>query len=431
MPHLLLISLAAILVWSLIAHRFERWGVAGPAGLLLLGAATAAFDIPEFGAVLDSHIAEKAVEIILAILLFVDATEVRGGVFGKEGKVIARLVLIALPLSLVLAFIGGALLLPEANLIVLVVIACVIMPTDFAPAARLLRGRNMSARTRQILNVESGYNDGVVSPVFGMALALAVFWSAIMKNPPSQITEDTVKRPVLDFLEAFINAVPATLIAIAIGMALGCGVGYLVRVVRRREIANAAGARYVMLLLPLVTYGVATLPVFMANGFVAAFVAGVGYRLTRVHSKEASAIDHGELMLVEEIGVLTSNFVWFMLGGAMIVVFASGLDWSTDWRIIVLALLALTLIRMLPVYLSLMGSNVERRERVLIGALGPRGTATIVFGLLAYNALPEDDGALVLTVMVVTVVGSIMLHGVVAPLALRGRRPHDDALSAR
>ncbi|MGO1506550.1 MAG: cation:proton antiporter domain-containing protein, partial [Microbacterium sp.] len=150
-------------------------------------------------------------------------------------------------------------------------------------------------------------------------------------------------------------------------------------------------------------------------GFVAAFVAGVGYRLTRVRSAEESGIDHSELLLVDEVGVLAANFVWFMLGGAVLLVFASGIDWG----VVLLALLALTLIRMLPVYASLMGSSVLRRDRVLIGSLGPRGTASIVFGLLAYNALPDHEGTIVLSVMVVTVMGSILLHGLIAPLVLR------------
>lgn len=417
MTSLVLISLAAILVWSLIAHRFERWGVAGPAALLVLGAITVAWDVEAFSAVIDSEFAEKTVEIILAVLLFVDATEVRGGVFGREGKVIARLVLIALPLSLALALISGMLVLPDTGLLVLAVIACVIMPTDFAPAARLLRGGGLSARARQILNVESGYNDGVISPVFGMSLALAVFWSTISRTPESELTERQVEEPLIEFLLAFAGAVPATVIAILIGIALGCGIGWTVRISRRRDIASAVGARYVMLLLPLIAYGVATLPVFAANGFVAAFVAGIGYRLTRVRSTQAKGIDHTELLLVDEVGVLAANFVWFMLGGSVIVVFAAGID----WRIVLLAALALTLIRMLPVYLSLMGSSVTRVDRVLIGALGPRGTATIVFGLLAYNALPDDEGTTVLSVMVITVVGSILLHGVAAPLLMRRR----------
>ena len=51
------------------------------------------------------------------------------------------------------------------------------------------------------------------------------------------------------------------------------------------------------------------------------------------------------------------------------------------------------------------------------------GTATIVFGLLAFNRLPEPEAYDVLAVMVFTVVGSIVLHGLIAPqLAARGRR---------
>ena len=98
----------------------------------------------------------------------------RGGVFGGEGRTIARLVLIALPLSLLAVVVSGIWILPNLNVFVLLVIACVVMPTDFAPAAALLRSPRIPPRIRQILNVESGYNDGLVSPVFAMALAAAV-----------------------------------------------------------------------------------------------------------------------------------------------------------------------------------------------------------------------------------------------------------------
>lgn len=421
MPHLVLVGLAAILLWSLISHRFERWGVAGPIGLVMLGAVTVVWDVESFSTAIDSTISEKIVEIILAVLLFADATEVKGGIFGREGKVIARLVLIALPLSIALTVTAGALLAPDAGLLLLFVVACVILPTDFAPAASLLRNRHVPARLRQILNVESGYNDGLISPVFGMSLALAVIWSTIERTPASELTDDSFDGPAEQFLSAFVNAVPATVIAIVIGIVLGAGIGYLVRIARQRLIADALGARYVMLMLPLIAYGVASIPVFNANGFVAAFVAGLGYRLTRTGGHHAEGIEHSELHLVEEVGTLAANFVWFVLGGAMLVVIASGIDW---WML-VLAVLALTLLRMVPVYLSLMRSSVGRGDRLLIGALGPRGTASIVFGLLAYNALPEDEGVVVLTIMVATVVGSILLHGVAAPLLLKRRRTEE------
>ncbi|MDQ0642364.1 cation:proton antiporter domain-containing protein [Microbacterium murale] len=422
MPNLVLVGLIAILLWALVSHRFERWGVAGPIGLLLLGAVTVVWDVDAFSTAIDSPISEKIVEVILAILLFADATEVKGGIFGREGKVIARLVLIALPLSIVLTVLAGVLLIPDASVLVLLVVACVILPIDFAPAASLLRNRRVPARLRQILNVESGYNDGLVSPVFGMSLALAVIWSTIVNTPASDLTEDKLDGPMAQFFAAFVNAVPATVIAVVIGIVLGAGIGHLVRIVRARSIADALGARYVMLILPLIAYGVASIPVFSANGFVAAFVAGIGYRLTRTRGHRSDGIDHSELLLVEEVGVLAANFIWFVLGGAMLVVVTSGIDW---WMLL-LAVLALTLLRIVPVYLSLVRSSVGRGDRLLIGALGPRGTASIVFGLLAYNALPEDDGVIVLTIMVATVVGSILLHGLAAPLLLNRRRLEEE-----
>lgn len=426
MSPLVLMGLAAVLVWSLVSHRFERWGVAGPAVLLLLGAATTVWDLPSYGAAIDSPITEKVVEIILAVLLFADATEVRGGIFGGEGRITARLVLIALPLSLLLAMVASLLLIPE-SIFVVGVIACVVIPTDFAPAAQLLRTRLVPERIRQIVNVESGYNDGLVSPLFGMALPIAVVLSGGLHVDGDTVTS-TLSDKDLDgyaekFLEAFAHALPATLFAVAIGVVLGGLVGTLMRIVRDRGIASESGARYAMLLLPLIAYGIAAIPFIEANGFVAAFVAGLIYRVARTRGMEVRTVPHAELLLVEEVGTLTANFVWYILGGAALLAFTS----SFDWRVLALALLSLTVFRMAPVYLSLMRSSIGRRDRVLIGALGPRGTASIVFGLLAYNALPTDsEGAdIVLLVTVVTVVGSVLLHGVLTPLVLArtGRQP--------
>ncbi|PRB06443.1 cation:proton antiporter [Microbacterium sp. MYb64] len=420
MPPFVLIGLAAVMLWSVVSHRFERWGVAGPAMLLVLGAATTVWNIDAYGAAIDSPATEKVVEIILAILLFSDATEVRGGIFGGEGRVTARLVLIALPLSLILTAIASGWLMPESFAVV-GLIACVIMPTDFAPATRLLRSKLLPERIRAILNVESGYNDGLVSPIFGMALPIAVVLSPIVRqfiatgSDTLTIDDEDFGHNFDKFLEAFLNAVPATAVAVAIGVVLGGLVGLALRAARRRGIADEGGARFAMVLLPLIAYGIATIHDLEANGFVAAFVAGLIYRVTRTRGMEERVIPHAELLLVEEVGTLTANFVWFMLGGAALIVFTT----PFDWQVLVLVLLALTVLRLGPVYLSLLRSTVSRADRVKIGLLGPRGTATIVFGLLAYNALPDEDGNLVLTIMVVTVVGSILLHGVAAPFALR------------
>lgn len=419
MPIVILIGLAAVALWSLVAHRFERVGIAGPAALAALGAVVVVADVPAFTEAIDSDVAQHVVELILAVLLFVDACEVRGGLFGGEGRSLARLVLIALPLSLALVVVVGAWLLPETGIFVLIVIACIVMPTDFAPATALLRSERLPARIRRILNVESGYNDGLVSPVFGMSLAIAVALPTLIRivdtGSDAGIDEKQLEDNIADFIEAFFGAVPATLIAILVGLLLGGAFGLLTRWASRRGWADTTGIRFVTLLTPLLAYGIATLHGLGANGFVAAFVAGVIYRVARTRRTELRAVPHEELLLVEEASTVAAGFVWFILGGMTTAVIVDGID----WRLLLLALLALTAFRAVPVYLSMLGSPIAWRDRTAIGLLGPRGTASIVFGLLAFNRLPEADSGDVLGVTVLTVVGSILLHGVLAPLVLR------------
>jgi len=428
-PVIILVGFAAVVLWSLVARRFERTGIAGPAALAALGAIVVLVDVPAFTAAIDSDIAERVVELILAVLLFVDACEVRGGLFGGEGRSLVRLVLIALPLSLALVVAVGVWLLPTTGIFVLVVIACIVMPIDFAPATALLRSQLIPARVRRILNVEGGYNDGLISPVFGMSLAVAVALPALIRivdtGNEAGMDGKHLEKNIADFLQAFLGAVPATVLAIVVGLVLGGALGFLTRWASRRGWADATGIRFVTLLAPLLAFGVATLHDIGANGFVVAFVAGVVFRVARTRKTGLRSVPHEELLLVEEASTVAANFVWFILGGMTTAVIVDGID----WRLLVIALLALTIFRALPVFLAMLGSPLGWRERAFLGLLGPRGTTSIVFGLLAFNQLPENDSGDVLGVTVLTVVGSILLHGVAAPFALRrladgdGRRP--------
>ena len=276
--------------------------------------------------------------------------------------------------------------------------------------------------------MQSGYNDGLVSPVFAMALAAAVALPALLAaadggtistDALSPDAQAQLEENLTEFAVAFFGAVPATLIAALIGVVFGGLFGLLARIALTRGWAAPSGIRYVMLLVPLLAFGTATVSTIAANGFVAAFVAGLIYRLMRTRGTAEHTIPHAEVLLVEEAGTLAANLVWFVLGAMTVVVVLDGFD----VRLLVVAALALTLFRVVPVYVSMLGSSVPWRERTMIGFIGPRGTATIVFGLLAFNRLPEPEAYDVLAVMVFTVVGSIVLHGLIAPqLATRGRR---------
>ena len=113
-------------------------------------------------------------------------------------------------------------------------------------------------------------------------------------------------------------------------------------------------------------------------------------------------------IVVEDIGALLSLALWFLFGAVLNDVVERG---SITWQIVVFAALALTVARMLPVAVSMTGTDLPVRDRLFLGWVGPRGIASLVFGLLAYIELTGPDAELVLAVMVVTVVASIVIHG--------------------
>jgi NhaP-type Na+/H+ or K+/H+ antiporter len=119
----ILIAMVVIIGWSLLAGRLERWRIPGPLLMVVAGIAIGFSTRNDIGNTLNTVIAERAVELILALLLFVDATEVKGGYFGGEREITARLLCIALPLSLILATVLGVLLLPDLSVAVVLIVA--------------------------------------------------------------------------------------------------------------------------------------------------------------------------------------------------------------------------------------------------------------------------------------------------------------------
>ena len=126
--------------------------------------------------------------------------------------------------------------------------------------------------------------------------------------------------------------------------------------------------------------------------------------------------DEEMLEFTEEAGTLLSLLVWFIFGAVMLV---PGFD-HVGWRDVVFAVLALTVLRMGPVALSLKGSGLDRMTVLFMGWFGPRGLASVVFGLLAADALAPEQADCVLGAVTLTVTLSILLHGISAsPLAAR------------
>jgi sodium/hydrogen antiporter len=213
---------------------------------------------------------------------------------------------------------------------------------------------------------------------------------------------------------------PFAIKAVLAGVVLGTVLGWLMDHAHQAGWLTGQSGRIAVLLAPLLTY-TATVAID-GNGFVASFVAGVAFRYVhrlrkarRVHDGRADRAEiradtvNKDFLLLEDVTTLLTMTMWFVVGIAAVLVFSLGIS----WQVALFCLAVLTVIRMAPVALSLAWSRTSGRERVLVGALGPRGTTSIVFGLLAFNRLPDGSAADTILVITVTcVLGSVVLHGI-------------------
>jgi NhaP-type Na+/H+ or K+/H+ antiporter len=397
----LVVILLLLLGWALIAGRLARYSVTAPLALLIAGVVLTAGPHPVFVFDIEFEAAERIVEVILAILLFTDAIEVPGGVLGREPRLTLRLLLIALPLSLLIAWVAGAVLLHDRDPWLLAVLAAIVMSVDLSPAISFVRDRRIPERLRQVLTAESGLNDGIIAPVFLFGLAAATAASGGTRA------------------DAAFDAVPSLAVALLVGALVGAVAARVLHGAVRAGWTQPSTLRLAVLTLPLLAYACAVL--LGGNGFIAAFVAGVFFE------PEARRLPADALHFVEDVGAVLSLALWFLFGALLNDVIERA---TITWQIVLYAALALTVARVLPVAVSLIRTDLGGRDRLFLGWARPRGIASVVFGLLAYIELTGPDAELVLAVMVVTVAVSIVVHGLSAGLVTRRYTQSDPAADA-
>jgi NhaP-type Na+/H+ or K+/H+ antiporter len=389
--------------WELAIVAGSVLAVASVSRLLIGTPVTAAMVFVLIGLVLGPLLADEVTfnvratgvrtlaEATLAIVLFSDASRIKLRALREEYSVPVRLLGVGLPLT-ILAGTGlalilfGALSVPEA-----IVLAVMLAPTDAALGQAVVTEPRLPSRIRQGLNVESGLNDGICVPLLLIALAAA---------------------DVSDKSESFRHAVRIVAEEIGYGLAAGAGAGVLaaaaVAIGYRRGLMTGRWLQVVPVAGAALAYTVAA--GLGGSGFIAAFIAG------GVFGGLASAESEPASRLSEELGGL--------LGGVTLLVFGAILLGSTlkhvTWQVGVYAVLSLTIVRMLPVAIAMLGSGARWRTVAFLGWFGPRGLASIVFAIIVVedSALPNLDVILLCTYLAVGM--SVFLHGVsAAPLASR------------
>jgi sodium/hydrogen antiporter len=379
---------ACVVVWGLVSARLGQWDVTAPIAFVVFGLLATNGPLTLFHLRLHSSDIRSLAELTLALVLFADASRVNFKALRADVALPARLLAIGLPLTIGFGAAVAAGLFTHAGLWVAAAIGAIVAPTDAALGASIMQDERVPTGVRRALNVESGLNDGIATPFVNLFLAGALATEA-----------------------ARTGGVGHAAVELLGGAALGAGTGALGAVLltlSRRAGWSAAGFLPLSVLgLALFAYAVALLT--GTNGFVAAFCAGMAFGTVAGDDTELLAFG-------EEAGTLLSLLVWFSFGAVMVVPGFEG----AGWRDVIFALLALTVVRMVPVALALTGSGLDRPTVPFIGWFGPRGLASVVFGLIAVDSLTPADGHLVLCAVTVTVTASVVAHGISAsPLARR------------
>jgi len=385
------IVLACVVGWVLVSARLGHWSVTAPIVLAAAGFGLGSFPGSPLHLDLATSQVRNLVEITLALILFTDASKISAGWFDQPpAHVAARLLGIGLPLTIAAGLLAASGLFPGTDWAVLAVVAASLAPTDAALGASVMNDQRIPGRLRDVINVESGLNDGLATPIVLFFVAVA----------STQGAHDSV-------LHAAETAIGDLVVAIAFGGALGWLAGRLL-VMADRNGWSVKGQE------PVLPFAIALMAYFGAvaaggNGFVAAFVAGVAFGTAARAGRSTEAV---EVMEFSELsGSLLAFFVWFVFGAAFLRPAFEGLT----WQVVAYALLSLTVVRMVPVAIALIRSPLSRSDVLLVGWLGPRGLASIVFALIAIDELgPTKGGPLVGSVVTVTVAFSVLLHGLSA-----------------
>jgi NhaP-type Na+/H+ or K+/H+ antiporter len=380
---------ACVIIWGLVSARLERWDVSAPIAFVVLGLVVThgPTDIIHFN--LHSSTIRSLAEVTLALVLFADASRVNVRALRADAALPARLLGIGLPLTIGAGAATAALLFGSSGLWVAAAIGAIVAPTDAALGASIMQDKRVPSGVRRLLNVESGLNDGIATPFVNLFIAGAVTTEAVSGTHLSK---------------AVVELVGGAALGIAVGV-----VGAVLLALARRHGWSSPGVRP-LAIIALALFAYSTSVVAGTNGFIAAFVAGMAFGTVDHHNDEAA------LQFTEEAGTLLSLLVWFIFGAVMLV---PGLE-DLGWRDVVFALLALTLLRMLPVAVALAGTGLDRGTVAFVGWFGPRGLASVVFGLIAVDSLAPSESKVVLAAVTLTVALSVLLHGISAsPLAAR------------
>jgi len=386
MPLALFFSL--LFAFSLVSRRLEGTIITAPmvftaAGMVMFPA------LPSImRAGLNATVFLRLAEIGLVLLLFTDASRTELDTLRSVGSLPVRLLSIGMLLTIAFGAFVARLVFPQLSLWEAGILSTILAPTDAGLGQVIVNSSRVPLRIREALNVEAGLNDGLSVPFVLFFIALA---AARIEGEAASLTQFIVEQ--LGF---------GTLV----GLTIGLGGGWLMGFARRREWLADSYQQIGVVALALLCLVVSEM--VGASMFIASFVAGlavqVGFNDAGKHSVE----------FAEEWGQLFNLSVFFLFGVLVV------RDWPqfsiASW---LYAVVSLTVVRMLPVAIALIGTGLSSASVLFMGWFGPRGLASIVLGLVYLEQeMHLGSEPTIRSAVMVTVLLSIFAHGLSAMPAI-------------
>ena len=377
-----------VLGFGLISRRLEKSIITPPMayvgfGLLIGSSALGLIQTVQ----ITNEIILILAEITLAVLLFTDASRIQLKLLRQEYKLPLRLLSIGLPITIVLGTILALLLFPnDLDIWSAAALATILSPTDAALGQAVVNSSLIPASIRQAINIESGLNDGICLPILLLFISLAV--EGKQSHNASYWLNFTSQQ-------------------VLFGTTVGVAVSYI----GSKLIAKSLQRKWItqsfedlsVLSLSILAYTCAE--IIGGNGFIAAFCAGLTLGFINSESVLNCLREFGEA----EGQLLT--LISFLLYGAVMVIPSIG---HATWQMWIYGIASLTITRMIGVAIATSNLKLQLDSTLFIGWFGPRGIASIVYGLLIAEKENLQGSELIFTTMVITVLMSVFAHGLTA-----------------
>lgn len=386
---LLATATGGLFLFSLISGRLQGTIVTAPLVFVVFGFAVGAgwLSVTTVDA---GHAAIHIIaEFTLILVLFTDAARIDLNRVLRDHNLPVRMLTIGLPLTILAGTFVAARLFPEFSLWEAALLAALLAPTDAALGQSVLYAKEVPNRIRQTINVESGLNDGIALP------AVLVFAALASTEATATDASDWARF---------------SLMQVTLGPIIGAVVGYLgarmIDAAVKRKWAIESYQGIAILSLAVLTYVSAEL--LGGNGFIAAFISGMAF---------GNSVRHSYTFLFEFMeteGQLLMLITFLIFGAALLPEAVA----NSNPTLLLYSVLSLTVIRMLPIAISLIGSGLRLPTVLFLGWFGPRGLASILFVLLILEESDVPHRAEILSITTITVALSVLLHGIsAAPLA--------------